>query len=154
MLRKARFECWKDYCMTKTTLTALVAAAFALSIGANATFADQSQPTPPAVGTPAHVGHGHGHGGHLIKELGLTKDQIAQVKSIRSNFKPQFEAIKNDASLSEADKKAKFKALREQMKTQVAAVLTPEQREKLNQLRQEHREARGTAGKAHDNDAD
>ena len=120
--------------MNKTTLTAIAMTAFALTLGANVSFAD----TPSASSTTAGIAQpGHKHGdGHLMKELGLTKDQLAQIKTIRNDIKPKVEAIKNDTTLSEADKKAKLKELRKATRTQIEAVLTPEQRDKLKQLRE------------------
>jgi Spy/CpxP family protein refolding chaperone len=127
--------------MNKTTLTALVATAFALTLAAHATFADDSQPAPPTTAAPTQTGH-HLGDGHLIKELGLSKDQLKEIKSIKRGVKAQVENIKNDTTLSAADKKTKLQALRKETRQQVLAILTPDQIAKLKQLRQARREAR------------
>jgi Spy/CpxP family protein refolding chaperone len=130
--------------MNKTILTSLIAASFAVTAGVQiARAADQPLPNQPAASASAERGE-HGHG-RLMKELGLTKDQLTQIKTIRSTFRTQAQAIKDDASLNPADKKTKLKALRQQMKSQVDAILTPEQRQKLDALRAERHEAHGDA---------
>ena len=135
--------------MNKTILTAIVAAAIAVTAGATASFADQPSTTSPATSTSAAPVH-KGGGLKIMKELGLTKDQLKQIKSIRSTEKTKADAIKNDASLSEADKKAKLKTLHKDTRTQMEAVLTPDQLAKLKQLREARREERknGTAATA------
>lgn len=85
-------------------------------------------------------GHG-GRGG--MKSLGLSDSQKAQLKGIREDAKKQRDAIKNDSSLSENQKKAKLKELRTATRGKVDSVLTPEQREKMKQLRKEHHHGRG-----------
>ena len=66
-----------------------------------------------------------------VESLDLTDDQKAKVKDIFADAKTQRQAIMSDASLSEDQKKAKMKELREAIKTKVNNVLTPEQQATL-----------------------
>jgi len=66
-----------------------------------------------------------------VESLDLTDDQKAKVKDIFMDAKTQRQAIMNDTSLSEDQKKAKMKELRETIKTKVNNVLTPEQQATL-----------------------
>ena len=66
-----------------------------------------------------------------VESLDLTDDQKAKVKDIFADAKTQRQAIMNDASLNEDQKKAKMKELRETIKTKVNNVLTPEQQATL-----------------------
>ena len=82
-------------------------------------------------------------GEKFAKELNLTPEQQADLKSIRENMKQQAQAIKNDSSLTADQKKAKFKELRKSSHEQMMAKLTPEQQTKFKEMRKEHRGHRG-----------
>lgn len=75
----------------------------------------------------------------MAEKLGLTDDQKTQIKSIHQDAKAQAQAIKNDSTLTPEQKKAKMKELREQTKTKTEALLTPEQKEKMQQARANHK---------------
>lgn len=69
-------------------------------------------------------------------ELDLTD---AQVEKLRPIFKSQAEAMqafRRDDSLSKDEKQAKVKALRETNRDAIGAILTPEQKAKLRELRE------------------
>ena len=89
-------------------------------------------------------------GEKFAKELNLTPDQQAELKSIRENMRQQAQAIKNDSSLSADQKKAKFKELRKSSHEQMMAKLTPDQQAKFKEMRKEHRghHGRGRKGEA------
>jgi Spy/CpxP family protein refolding chaperone len=74
----------------------------------------------------------------LAKELNLTQDQQDRVAKIRSDFRSQFVALRNDKSLSDDQRKTKFKELMKAQQAQMKTVLTPEQVEKMKLLRKEH----------------
>ena len=78
-------------------------------------------------------------GEKFAKDLNLTPDQQAELKSIRENMKQQAQAIKNDSSLTADQKKAKFKELRKSTHEQMMAKLTPDQQAKFKEMRKEHR---------------
>ena len=82
-------------------------------------------------------------GEKFAKELNLTADQQAELKSIRENMRQQAQAIKNDSSLTADQKKAKFKELRKSTHEQMMAKLTPDQQAKFKEMRKEHRGHRG-----------
>lgn len=73
----------------------------------------------------------------MAKELGLSKDQRVQIKSILKDTMAQRKSIRT-AQLPESDKKAKLQELRKSTHEQVAAVLTPAQREQWKQMHREH----------------
>lgn len=114
----------------------------------------------------ADHGPGNGRGGDkVMKELNLTDAQKAQIKQIRDAFKQQNSSqiaqLKSLRDQMKAAREAKntdqMKSLRDQMKTameamkpaheklraDIAAVLTPEQRAKLEQLKADRKENRG-----------
>lgn len=78
-------------------------------------------------------------GPKFLEALNLTPDQQAAIKSIHENFRQQAQAIKNDSSLTPDQKRAKFKELRKSTHEQMMAKLTPDQQQKLKEMRKEHR---------------
>ena len=76
----------------------------------------------------------------LSDELNLTADQKTKLKPILEDEAKQLEAVRNDTSLSKPDKIAKFKHIHQTFEPKVDAILTPEQQEKMKQIRQQARE--------------
>jgi periplasmic protein CpxP/Spy len=79
----------------------------------------------------------------MQKELGLTADQKKQMKALQQDQRNQMKAVKNDSSLSQEQKAAKFKEIHKAGMEKRDALLTPEQREKLQHLRSENEENEG-----------
>jgi NAD(P)H-hydrate repair Nnr-like enzyme with NAD(P)H-hydrate dehydratase domain len=77
------------------------------------------------------------------KELGLTADQKKQMKALKQDQRKQMNAVKDDTSLSQEQKAAKFKEIHKAGMEKRDAILTPEQREKLQHLRSENEENEG-----------
>jgi Spy/CpxP family protein refolding chaperone len=86
---------------------------------------------------------GFKHRADFQKELGLSKEQQDKITQIRAGFKSQFEALRNDNSLSKEQKKSKMQDLMKSQQEQMKTVLTKEQVEKMNSLRKE-RSSRNT----------
>ena len=74
--------------------------------------------------------------------LNLSDEQLSKIKSISQDFKSQLKTIHENNSLNSSDKKAQVMALFKQHKEDFKAVLTPEQLNKLDQLKEEHAEKR------------
>lgn len=73
----------------------------------------------------------------IADELNLTADQKAKAKDIRQNYKGKMELIKNDNTLSQDQKKAKFQELMKAQQEEMKSILTPEQIEKMNSMRKQ-----------------
>ena len=69
----------------------------------------------------------------MMKELNLTKEQQGQMKELHETMKQKKEDIRNDQTLTEAQKKAKMKELHKEQKEKINAILTPEQKEKMKE---------------------
>ncbi len=83
-----------------------------------------------------HKGYGRkGDNTKVMKELNLTEDQQAKIKSLNEDFRIKFNAVRDDSSLTKDSKRAKMKELSETKKNQFQAVLTPEQQAKMKELR-------------------
>ncbi|GEO11059.1 Spy/CpxP family protein refolding chaperone [Segetibacter aerophilus] len=67
----------------------------------------------------------------ITKDLNLTPDQSAKISSINSSFKTSLENIKQNASVSEDEKKEQMKKLMKQHRSDMEALLTNDQKEQL-----------------------
>lgn len=115
---------------------------------------DNATPPPPATGQagpPAMGSHGGRMGGHqaerLTRRLNLSPDQAAQVKTIDEDTMKQAMAVRDDSSLSKADRRAKMMDLRKASQDKIRAVLNDEQKTKydamLTKMRERRMEQRG-----------
>jgi len=75
----------------------------------------------------------------LAQKLNLTDAQKQQFQQIGQQMRQQGMAIHRDSSLTNDQKSEKMQGLRKQAHQQMFAVLTPEQKEQLKQLREQHR---------------
>ena len=78
----------------------------------------------------------------LTEKLGLTEEQQGKIKEIFAKNMPKAKEVREDAALSQEDKRAKMMELRKAEAEEIRAVLTPEQQEKMKALRKEGRPAK------------
>jgi periplasmic protein CpxP/Spy len=67
----------------------------------------------------------------LSSELNLTDDQKTQIKPILQGEYNELKGVNGDSSLSDDQKKSKMAEVHESSKSQISAILTPEQKTKL-----------------------
>ena len=79
------------------------------------------------------------HMAMLAQKLNLTDAQKEQFQQIGRDMRKQGMAIRQDSSLTSDQKKEKMLALRKQAHQQMFSVLTPEQKEQLKQMREQHK---------------
>ena len=122
----------------KATLTLI--AALALATTAANTMAQTPAPAPAESGEC----HGKKHQKHDEKgplaSLNLTPDQKAKIGVLRADLRSKVETIRSNAALTTEQKMEQIKALREANRTQVDAILTPEQLAQLQKAKAEHKE--------------
>ena len=80
-------------------------------------------------------GNGNNRMEKIQSELGLTSDQVARMQADRENFKTKADAIKNNTSLSEDQKKAQFTQLRQEREESLKSVLTADQLKKFEEMK-------------------
>ncbi|MEQ7800962.1 hypothetical protein ABDJ41_14250 [Pedobacter sp. ASV1-7] len=73
----------------------------------------------------------------LLDEIGATADQKAKVAELVKEFKPKYDAVKQDASLTEEEKKAKIKEIGYQRGSLYFKILNAEQKAKLDAMKKE-----------------
>jgi periplasmic protein CpxP/Spy len=94
---------------------------------------------PQGRGRRGSAQHQRQHMAMLAEKLGLTAEQKTQFQQIGRDMRKQGMAIRQDSSLTDDQKKAKMQELRQQSHKQMFSVLTPEQKEKLKQMHEEHK---------------
>jgi Spy/CpxP family protein refolding chaperone len=99
---------------------------------------------PPPGDKPRHEGRGPGAMmERAAKELNLTPDQDAKWKEINKQERAALEPLRDDASLSREDRRAKAMEINKGFAAQRRALLNPEQQAKFDELRTKMREHRG-----------
>jgi len=89
----------------------------------------------------------HHHRGQMMEQLNLTPDQKSQLKSLHESNKQQRDAIKNDASLTQDQKRAKMKDLQKSQSEKFNSILTTDQLAKRNAYIQKMKANRKMNGK-------
>jgi protein CpxP len=85
---------------------------------------------------------------HLAKELGLTKDQVQQIKPILADRDQQIQSLRADQSMAQQDRREKMRAIQQDSKGKIEAVLNDSQKQQFEQMlanRRGHRKG-GEAG--------
>src|SRR5262249_30319553 len=72
----------------------------------------------------------------LTQSVNLTPDQQTKLRPILQGEVTQMNAVNNDASLSPEQKQQKMFDIRRTAGPQIQSILTPEQQQKLTQMRQ------------------
>ena len=135
--------------MKNFTLTLSIAATALFAIPSTSFAQDQPAGAPPA--GPARAARPGGPGGAgrmdpaerlklMAEQLGLDADQQAKIKAIFDKNAAKFKEMmdKGLANLTDEDKTAMRELFKSQME-EVGTILTPEQKEKLKQLRPQGR---------------
>jgi Spy/CpxP family protein refolding chaperone len=101
----------------------------------------QAAPTPPAStqqNAPSTASPNSAQAqGNEDNPLNLTDEQKTKLRPIIADENQQMEALRNDNSMSQAQKIDKANQIRAQASPKIKAILTPEQLQKLAQLQQD-----------------
>ena len=77
----------------------------------------------------------------VMQQLNLTDEQKAKMQKLREEQKAKVDSIRN-SSLSDDEKTAQLRTLRENQRKAMEELLTPEQRSKMQEMRTEQMEKR------------
>jgi periplasmic protein CpxP/Spy len=94
--------------------------------GENAPQAQQGQ--RPHAPNPARVAH------RLGRQLGLSQDQVAQIKPIIANRQQQMASLRADTTLTPQDRRTKARGIMQDSRTQIEALLTDTQKQQYEQM--------------------
>lgn len=107
-------------------------------------------PTTPATAPAAHRAMRRGPLARMMirhklaRKLGLTANQVAELKSARQTAAASLKAIRADASLTQDQKRERVREVLANTRNQMQAVLTPAQQAQLKEIRAHARQARGS----------
>jgi Spy/CpxP family protein refolding chaperone len=108
---------------------------------------DTTAPTPPPPSDQPGGRHGRPEMRErfqkMVKDLNLTADQQSKGEAILQQGAQSLRALHDDTTLSDDDKRAKMKQIRQGIEQQIRALLTPEQQAKAKELRQQRRQGGG-----------
>jgi protein CpxP len=129
-------------------LTFALALAFSLTTAAQTSSTESKQQASPDQNRAGSAGNRHrDRVGERMKwlsqHLNLAEDQKKQLKPILAGELKQMRAVGEDASLTQYQKREKMEQIHEASRPQVQAILTPEQREKFAEMKEEAKERRG-----------
>jgi len=125
----------------KATLTLITA--LALATAATNTMAQTPAPSPAQSGECQKGKHQKHDGNGPFASLNLTPDQKAKIDVLRTDLRTKVETIRSNAALTPEQKKEQIKSLREANRTQVEAILTPDQLAQLQKAKAGHKEQGG-----------
>jgi len=132
---------------------------FALALGGLLTLAvsgaamaqDNAAPAPAPGQEQGQSGRGPGRMNpdrqleHMTRELGLSADQQTQIKPLLVDRQQKMEAIFQDQSIAQADRRARMQSIRQESQSKIEAVLNDQQKQKFAAM-QEHNRRGGPEG--------
>lgn len=132
--------------MKKSIFLAAMISAFSIT----ATYA-QDAPKEKPKAEARRGGERRGPGGgynaaEMYKDLNLTKDQEAKLKDLNDEQGKKRQELRNDNSLSDDTRREKMQEMRKEWMVKEGAILTKEQKEKLDVKRKERMERGGNRG--------
>jgi periplasmic protein CpxP/Spy len=142
--------------MLKKCLLALLAASLiAIAVPLVAAQSD-AQPNGQSNDQMSGSMGGHHHGppdpakqtAELTKKLNLTSDQQTKVQSIFESERSQMEALHNDSSLSQNDRRSKMMTIHQNTDSQVRALLDSNQQKKWDEMQAKRAQWQGRRGGA------
>jgi hypothetical protein len=109
---------------------------------------DTSTPPPATQNTPQQQEPQHAvdpakAAQRLGKQLGLTPDQVDQIRPIIADRQQQIESIRGDSTLMPRDRRMKMRGVMQDSRNKIEALLTDSEKQQFDQMqadRREHRE--------------
>jgi Spy/CpxP family protein refolding chaperone len=117
--------------MKHRKLTVVIATAL---LCASLAFAQETSSAAPSSTTPSSTPKAYS--GRF--NLGLTQEQKTQLQNLRTSMRDQMAIIKHDSTLSQEQQQQQIQQLRQTTRAQMNAVFTPEQQQKLAQMKAAH----------------
>jgi Spy/CpxP family protein refolding chaperone len=134
----------------------LLSTALTLALTGTAAFAQQAQPTLPENSSPNANAPYHHRGHHapnpqkqaemISKKLNLSADQTAKLAPILADRDQKTQALFQDQSLTQDQRRTQMKAIRDNTQQQLSSVLTPDQMQQLKSMRHGRRGGWGQHG--------
>ena len=138
----------------KNRITVL-ASVLGLALLAGLSIAATSAPAPASAAAPEPGGPPADFHARMAEKLGLTADQEKKIGELRAAQRTEMQALGENKDLSPDARHEKARAIFENYRTQIHAVLTPEQQKQADELRARFAErARGNGRESRPRDED
>ena len=82
---------------------------------------------------------------HMTRELGLSADQQNQIKPLLVDRQQKIEALFQDQSIAQQDRRSRMQSIRQESQSKIEAVLNDQQKQKFAAM-EEHRGRGGPGG--------
>lgn len=82
---------------------------------------------------------------HLARTLGLSRDQVAQIRPILAGRIQQMQALRADPSLNPQDRRQRARAIQQDSRAKIEAVLNDTQKQQFEQMLAQRRNRRNGA---------
>ena len=116
----------------------LIGSAFLASMTCNVVAQSDTANNP--VPTPGQCDQGGKHWSHdPLAKLNLTEDQKSQVQPIMQKARDEMKAIHEDSTLTQEQKGQQIQTIKQSSDEQLKSILTPEQYQKLQEMRAHHK---------------
>jgi Spy/CpxP family protein refolding chaperone len=117
-----------------------------LAISANPALYAQDQAPASDAPQQGQWAQGHGHGrmnpdrqlAHMTSRLDLTADQQSQIKPILVARQQKMQALFQDQSVSQQDRRSQMRSIRQNTQAQIEAVLNDQQKQKFEAMHERH----------------
>ena len=113
----------------------LLSTSLALALSGSLAFAQQQDAAPAPPAKHQHTHNPQREAAKLSKKLNLSADQTAKLEPILADRDSKIAALTNDKTISPVVMKQQMKAIHQQTRQQLAAILTPDQ---LQQIKSRH----------------
>ena len=114
----------------------LLSTSLALALSGSLALAQQQDAAPAPTAKHHHAHNPQREAAKLSKKLNLSPDQTAKLEPILADRDSKIATLTNDKTISPVVMKQQMRAIHQQTRQQLAAVLTPDQ---LQQLKSRHR---------------
>lgn len=134
---------------TRRSLALLCGAGFLVAVAAatiQPAMAQNATTEAPSPQKPPHEKKGP-NWQKLQPVLGLTDEQVSELENIMADQKAKADAVRQNASLTPEQKREQMRSIREEGKEESKTILTEEQRQKMEQMRDRRMEGRGKGDK-------
>lgn len=76
-----------------------------------------------------------------FKEIGLSEEQVQQIKAVMQESNEKSKAIRQDAAISNEDKRAKIQAINEEKNEKIKAIMGEEKFKQFNEIKKKQKAA-------------
>jgi periplasmic protein CpxP/Spy len=115
----------------------MLALGIIMAVGSWLAFAQTAATPPMSQGNGMQGGQARGQLQWMAQQLNLTDDQKEKLKPILMKEGMEMKTVREDTSMSPDDKHEKMKAIRDKYRPDIRGILTPDQQQKFDQMKEE-----------------